>query len=264
MIASYSSIRVLLFLSSLHAVDFFLAEPRPVPNLRLKGPPLTFPAITMESTPQFHNFPLLPSELRLKIWSLALCTPRTVTISCRKSPFHHRTPEIPRIVESFSTSAAVPALLHANRESRHEALAFYSASFETPRSRIFLSFAYDSVRMSDNILVNVPEPARMSIRHMVLDVRDCDYFEYFNMECLRGMRALETLELLVARDAVVYNWGSRGRYAERLVEDFETTRREHPEWDCPDVRIVNKESLEQEAFMEGGPGVYPPDLDNEE
>ena len=99
---------------------------------------------------------------------------------------------------------------------------------------------------------------------MVLDVRDCDYFEYFNMDCVRGMGALETLELLTTKDPMVYTWGTRTRHVERLVDDFETARRLYPEWDCPEVRIVDKESLLQEAFMEGGPGAYPPDLDTEE
>jgi 2EXR family len=218
----------------------------------------------MDATPQFHPFPRLPGELRLKIWYFALCTHRVVSISCRKSPFHRRTPEIPREVESFSSSTPVPALLHANRESRHEALAFYTAAFVTPRSQIYISFPHDSVSLSDNILVNVPDVARRTIRHLVLDVQDCEYFEFFNMECIRGMGALETLELQAHR-GVRYNWSSGTRYVDRLMADFEFARRQDPEWNCPRVRIVNKYTLEQLALIDGGAGVYPSsDLEEDE
>lgn len=47
----------------------------------------------------------------------------------------------------------------------------------------------------------------------------------------------------------------------RLVEDFETTRRAYPEWNCPEVRICEKGTLDEMAVIEGGPGVYPPDSD---
>jgi hypothetical protein len=225
----------------------------------------------MDLTPQFqqfHPFPNLPSELRLKIWTLALHTPRIVYLSCRKTPFHHRSPEIPRTIESYSScsgtnSTPVPALLHANRESRHEALAFYTVSFQAPNSLIYVSFPYDTLWLSDHILVNIPEHPRQRIQRMVLDVRDPEYFEYFNMDYLRGMTALEKLQLMASRDPAYYNWGSRDMYAERLVVDFETTRRAYPEWNCPEVVIMDKKTLEPRGFVESGAGVYPPGSDED-
>ena len=148
------------------------------------------------------------------------------------------------------------ALMHTNREARHEAFLFYTPSFMIPRSRIYISFPYDAVRLSDNILVNLPDAVLQVIRHMILDVQDCEYFEYFNMDCVRGMGALETLDLLVQRGPQYYNSGARARFAERLVEDFEYTRRDHPGWGCPRLRIINKHTLEELALIEGGAGMY--------
>lgn len=54
-------------------------------------------------SPRFTPFPHLPLELRLQILDLALHTPRTIHITCHKSPFHARTLGIPRTVERFSS-----------------------------------------------------------------------------------------------------------------------------------------------------------------
>ncbi|KAK1529741.1 hypothetical protein CPAR01_12053 [Colletotrichum paranaense] len=61
-----------------------------------------------------HPFPRLPTKLRMRIWLLSLPNTRTVSIRCDTS---HST---------WGTSPAkVPAILHACRESRQEAIRFY-------------------------------------------------------------------------------------------------------------------------------------------
>lgn len=90
---------------------------------------------------------------------------------------------------------------------------------------------------------------------MVLDVQDCEYFEYFNMDCVRGMGALKTLELL-AQKGLYQNSSSRARGADRLMEDFEWARKTYPEWECPRLRIVNKQTGEEIGLIEGGAGIY--------
>lgn len=214
----------------------------------------------MEQPPQFHQFPHLPGELRLKIWHLVLYTPRALSINCRRSRVHRQSPFA---VESYSSTTPVPALLHTTRESRHEALSFYSASFETPKSKsksskslIYISFPYDTLHISDHILVHLPKDALQNIRYMVLDVRDAAYFDFFNMECLRSMEVLETLELLIERREEITHGGMRDRDIGTLIEDFEGSRRVCPEWNCPDVRIVDKSTRELIITIQGGAGMY--------
>ena len=78
----------------------------------------------------FTLFPLLPTELRLQIWTLiivsSLSERRTVSITCHREvhPINRR-----RYAKSFSTSTTIPALLHVNREARSEALRVYRPSF---------------------------------------------------------------------------------------------------------------------------------------
>ncbi|KAI9736393.1 MAG: hypothetical protein M1818_006126 [Claussenomyces sp. TS43310] len=67
----------------------------------------------------FHLFPQLAPELRFKIWAHA-CTPRNVSV--RYEPHADR----------IQSSTAVPAILHATRESRHQAGRLYALCFATP------------------------------------------------------------------------------------------------------------------------------------
>jgi hypothetical protein len=208
----------------------------------------------MEESPAFHLFPLLPSELRLKIWTIALCTPRVVTIACRKAPFHPRTPEIPRTIEWFSSNPPVPPLMHACSESRHEALPFYTANLFTPSSCIFLSFSFDIVRFPDHVLANVPPAALQHIQELILEVNDCAYFEHFNMEYIQQMTALKNVEI-VACKGVPHSWGGEDWYLQQLLMGFETAREAHKAWACPRVTVFDKDTLEQVGYIEGGPKV---------
>jgi hypothetical protein len=211
--------------------------------------------ILLLTTMEFHPFPLLPTELRLKIWSLALHTPRAITIACRKSPMHRRTPELPRTIEAFSSTTPVAPLLHTCRESRNEAAPSYPPAFVTPRGRLFVAFAVDRVCMPDSILASVPDADLRRIRHMVLDVRDCYYFEFFNMESIVRMRALETLDLLAWKGPEYYIGTAAvrdRRYVEELVAGFEGAREANRDWVCPRVRIMNKDTGEEIGGLEGG------------
>lgn len=199
----------------------------------------------------FHLFPLLPTELRLKIWQLVLCTPRAVTITVQKAPFHRRTPEIPRIVKSFSSDPPVPPLMHACSESRLEALPFYTQSFITAKSRTYISFDFDVLHMADSVITSVPPNALRRIRYMVLDVADCEYFEFYNMEYIVQMSELKTLDLFVER-GIQINWGIRDRYVAVVVNGFEETRETFKAWECPRVRILHKKTRQELACIEGG------------
>ncbi|KFY69723.1 hypothetical protein V498_10428 [Pseudogymnoascus sp. VKM F-4517 (FW-2822)] len=82
------------------------------------------PALT-----SFHLFPRLYPELRLKIWHFALDVgPRVVTIHYEPTTHSFRTPTPP------------PALLHTNRESRHEAQRAYPLLFGTASAPSHIPF----------------------------------------------------------------------------------------------------------------------------
>ncbi|KAK2000624.1 hypothetical protein LX36DRAFT_698837 [Colletotrichum falcatum] len=95
----------------------------------------------------FHLFPTLPVELRLKIWSFNLPPPRVVPIRCGSKNLTFASSAEPRrpSTRGCTSYAAVPVNLHVCRESRHEALASYRLSFGMTRNpgQIFFGNAHD-------------------------------------------------------------------------------------------------------------------------
>lgn len=82
----------------------------------------------------FSLFPLLPAEIRLKIWDLAL-QPRTVTLYYNKRR------------HSVTSPTACPRLLSVNHEARYEALRFCSPTLATSSSpaSVYLAGKFDSI-----------------------------------------------------------------------------------------------------------------------
>ena len=87
------------------------------------------------SLDSFHLFPLLPTEIHLHIWTLALPEPRRIEpwtyVQIEPGSFDSRlTRSRRRAVEwrgpGFSCAKTDPAALRVNRESRHETLQHYT------------------------------------------------------------------------------------------------------------------------------------------
>lgn len=98
--------------------DLALTTKSPATTTNSTSPSTLSPALT-----SFHLFPQLYPELRLKIWHMALdLGPRVVTIHYEPTTHSFRSPTPP------------PALLHTNRESRHEAKRAYPLLFGTASS----------------------------------------------------------------------------------------------------------------------------------
>jgi hypothetical protein len=190
------------------------------------------------SSPEFHNFSLLPTELRLQIWSLAI-PKRVLTISCVKDV---ETPTKRRYVKSFSTAQPPPSLLTVNRESRSIALLHYNTYFRStfhPRG-IWASFAHDTVSFYEGTISYLGPAELEGIESMTLEVKDHAYFGYFNLSTLRSMRNLRELKLVVEK-GVSYSWES-GDPTPDILRDLETEVEEWPEWEIPEIRIVQKET----------------------
>jgi hypothetical protein len=81
----------------------------------------------------FTHFPKLATELRHKIWKMALPGPRVVAVKYSKAT------KLP-----FSP-ARIPAILQVNRESRDEALKSYTLAFglDGADGKIFFNFSTD-------------------------------------------------------------------------------------------------------------------------
>lgn len=112
---------------------------------------------TLTAFPQFSD---LPTELRLKIWSI-LIRPRIIVASCLQRD--ERLPERRRELDARTHGSAIPVLLHINRESRYLALQHYELSFswriskllsDTPISRparVWFNFALDAMYLTGEL-----------------------------------------------------------------------------------------------------------------
>lgn len=184
---------------------------------------------------EFHGFPDLPTELRLKIFSIALSSPRVVNITCNRGPYQH---QIRQAAKCFTSNHKPPALLHVCHESRQEGLSVYAPSFKTDVSPIYtyISFSQDTIRMSDGALSYLRDDELKSIRKMILDVQDAVYFTHFNIDILQQMQPnLKEVEL-VAAQGEVYSW--IGGDIQALSREIKIAIEANPDWESPYFKIV--------------------------
>ena len=97
--------------------------------------PAALGTIALTNTSQ-HLFPILPPELRIKVWAFSLPQPRVVPVRCGAkslSPSSHDFQRSSSSSRGCTSSAQIPANLHVCRESRLEALQSYHPSFGIAR-----------------------------------------------------------------------------------------------------------------------------------
>ncbi|CAD6444981.1 2c95f05e-8a0c-4daa-a541-6c5a7d7ff779-CDS [Sclerotinia trifoliorum] len=206
----------------------------------------------MATTPptQFHHFPSLPYELRLKIYHILLNEPRNVKIN-GKRPIMKISRK--RYLETYTTTTPIPPLLHSSQETRAEALTYYRAHFRSEHSPsyIYVNFERDTIQLADGVMAYLSGEELKGIRRLHLQVEDAAYFGHYNLGMLAKMRGLREVELVgLGEDAGT--WQSRGHYFRGMVRELREMRREDPFWDCPRVRIVHADSGEEFAVVEGG------------
>ncbi|TVY80451.1 hypothetical protein LSUE1_G007807 [Lachnellula suecica] len=187
------------------------------------------------STPtEFHLFPNLPSEIRLKVWSFIVGTPRVVKIHCKKRIERNR-----RFADAFVSEEPPPIALHICQESRHEALSIYETFFTTARSPryTYVAFDRDTIKFPDGTLEYIKPLELQSIQRMIMEVKDCAYFTTFHLDTVQKMQSLKELEIVtggIARttgtdEGDMYDWNGGGRYltesgAEDLASDIAMAR----------------------------------------
>ena len=79
------------------------------------------------ASPAFHRFPLLPPELRVKIWDFAM-PPRIILASCLDLERDDGASQVSALARRPSCRF-VPVLLHVNHEARTRALERYTLTF---------------------------------------------------------------------------------------------------------------------------------------
>ncbi len=194
-----------------------------------------------DSKTRFHIFCYLPTELRLKIWSFALAdTNRVVEIKCKKGIGLGNK----RYVKSFSSNAQVPVLMSVNRESRYETLAIYQPYFKTKLhpTGIYVAFDRDTVFFPEGVIGYLEEPEREGIQSMILELSDYAYFGHYNIDTLRSMRKLKTLELKSEKGSLS-NWDHWDKLL-TVMNDLTEEGELHPEWEMPPIRIVPRQNGE--------------------
>jgi hypothetical protein len=192
----------------------------------------------MATPSEFHLFQALPSELRLRIWGIALSIPRSINITCDTGTFQRG---IPRSPKSFRSSDRPPALLHVCRESRLEALRVYKPFFQTESSPkyIYVAFSQDTIKASDSLLQFLRSGELQGIRKMAIDIKDPAYFGHFNVDILKKMQPnLIELELIVEQGEL-YRRHPRETYPQMVTGDIRQAMATDPGWRCPEVKIVD-------------------------
>lgn len=206
--------------------------------------------MTTNPLTQFHPFPSLPYELRLKIYSLLLTSPRTLPITAQKGTI---TPTRRRYLKSYTTPTPIPPLLHTCHESRLEALTHYRALFHTPHSPsyIYANFDRDTIQLADGVLSYLGGDELRGIRRLVVDVEDSAYFGHYHLETIMRMEGLSDLEL-VARGEDLNTWQPEGHFLRGIWRDLREGRKRRKDWWCPRVRLVDRRLGSEFAVFEGG------------
>lgn len=104
------------------------------------------PGSSLNGASRQHLFPLLPPELRLRVWSLNLPSCRLVPLRCgTPSPSLHESPTRGwPCATGCTTDAPIPVNLHVCAESRREALKTYGRAFGFARGPVHVVFSPDS------------------------------------------------------------------------------------------------------------------------
>jgi hypothetical protein len=169
------------------------------------------------STTKFTLFPKLPSELRLRIWELAL-QPRVIKVVRGRCDVKNQIIDINAACQPIA--AAPPALLHTNHESRFFAQRTYTLAFKNPfREAIYFDFQMDTLCIERWMNVYIRREDAPKLRH--LEIRTTKGLVY---DSLRRPRPhflfierfcyLETLGILTPPNDTYY---------QNLVNDFENT-----------------------------------------
>lgn len=207
----------------------------------------------MSTFTTFHQFPQLPSELRIKIYEYALSAPRTIVVACQKEKIQGTR----QYNEAFTSKTPVPALLHTSRESRFEGLNVYTPAFKTETSPnyTYVHFEQDTVECVDRVLQYLKPDVIEQIQKMVVHVHDAALFWHFHMDRVMEMTALKLLDILASQDEIA--WSTDRRWVDGLINDIGLSKEGNPDWVSPRVKVLDKDTKEELAIISAGAWVDP-------
>ncbi|TVY45163.1 hypothetical protein LOCC1_G003865 [Lachnellula occidentalis] len=182
---------------------------------------------------EFHLFPKLPTELRLKIWVFVLSTPRVLGMRCNIR-FNESRRYTDTWAKSFASDKPPPAALHVCQESRHEGLSIYQSNFKTNLSPkyTYTAFEHDTIKFAANRLEYIRAPELQGIQQMILEVRDMIENARLYMDTIKQMEGLRELEFVIREK---HCWASIDAICiqAKLHRDIARARRLDPGWECP-------------------------------
>ncbi|KAH6673579.1 hypothetical protein B0J14DRAFT_51279 [Halenospora varia] len=156
-----------------------------------------------EQLPGFHLFPLLPTELRIQIWSHALNIPRTLTIRGKRgSKNTYGEGSRSSVIRYFSCQEAAPAVLYANQESRTFALTIlepsFTASWYLTSRYTYVNWSIDTLRLNAHDMdLHCSGRGISGARKLVLDVvSQQNFFSYVLKGCFKDLHMLQEVHVI--------------------------------------------------------------------
>ena len=193
----------------------------------------------------FHLFPILPQELRLAIWSIALKESRIVAIRKRELyEYTHKTPG-PDDFCCFNPCDPPPVFTQVCFESRLAALKVYTRAFPyglEPRYT-YINFSLDRLIIPDFDLYYVPSsaPERRILQRLVVTTEDTEKFFMLylkvEVEGARGARGLTALKELTCVGEEWENCSTKDE-ERRLKTLFDRSFGHEEGWECPRITVV--------------------------
>ncbi|KAH8602948.1 hypothetical protein B0O99DRAFT_604744 [Bisporella sp. PMI_857] len=206
----------------------------------------------------FTSFPLLPYEIRLRIWEFIAPGPRTVQVSYHAN-YKQFNGRASAAFDGWISKTPIPTILHICHESRVEALKSFQLAFGTyfHKPTIYLNFDMDTVLFGDEDLAdNRWSPSSTAsdylldvllgggyhgpddtdkIQNMVFDIHE-DLYARRNF-CWDEIRLFAGLKEITLRVWDEDNW------RERLMSHYRATltvvAKAHPEWVIPKIRVAS-------------------------
>lgn len=182
----------------------------------------------------FHFFPLLPIELRLAIWNLAVDqTPRTFTIRCIPALDPGSDNECSWSQNESDGPPITPPLLQTCREARNN-LTMYSKEFVSSSERdmhCWVNFAIDTIQLEYEVLDSKMDFSARRVQHMQIEIEDPEHFFEFGFIQLQSFKSLQSLRIL-SYEEPLETWGMlmHGKEGEWICPPSKVTVVEHASW----------------------------------
>ncbi|KAH8667650.1 hypothetical protein BGZ60DRAFT_409692 [Tricladium varicosporioides] len=183
-------------------------------------------------TATFHPFSRLPLELRSRIWKLSANEPRVVTVRGIPAAGHLQ-------MDHFVSLVPTPSVLQVCRESRFEALRFYTKAFTYGSSPCFIwtNFNVDTIKINDFRVCRLLARDAALIQQLVVESSDAELFNGYYAYHFSEMKGLKSI--LISSLQKVEEWGPEICVMESKFRDWFGGVEG---WMCPEMKIIEKDT----------------------